>query len=376
MRLLVVMPGLTHDAGAERSFLAMAPALVREGLEVHVALLTDRQGPVPDLRALGMVTHDLSGARSLPARARAIRRLVRSVRPDVVHASLFEATVPSQLAVVGTGVPVVVSWTGTSYSPERYAEVASAWKLRMIQAMDGFVGRISRTRYHAVTEGVGRVNAAALRVPRERVMVGERGRDAEKYAVTPDSVAETLASLGLDAGTPVVLALGRQDVVKGYDSLLEAFDRVAAHLPTAQLLIGGRDGSATPALQRQLAGLAHGERVRFLGQRDDVPELLHLASVVVCSSTREGAAGSLIEAMACATPIVSVPLDGLEGVVVHEENALVVPRPDLGDAIERVLSDPDLAARLGAGGRATYEQRFTVRRAADRMVEIYEAATR
>ena len=72
-------------------------------------------------------------------------------------------------------------------------------------------------------------------------------------------------------------------------------------------------------------------------------------------------------------PIASVELPGLEDVLVDGHNALVAPRDALSDAIGRVLDDPDLAARLGANGRAMFEERFTISRSALRLAEIYRA---
>ena len=102
-----------------------------------------------------------------------------------------------------------------------------------------------------------------------------------------------------------------------------------------------------------------------------VPELLATAEVVVCCSKREGAAGALIETMAAGVPIVTVELDGLEGVVVDDLNGLVVARPDLGAGLERVLGDPALAARLGAGGRTFYEEHYSLDAAAARLADTY-----
>ena len=88
------------DAGAERSLLALAPGLLEAGIELHLALLTKRQTLVPELEDLGVVIHDLSSARRLPRRVRALKRTVAAVSPDLVHATLFEASQVAQLATL------------------------------------------------------------------------------------------------------------------------------------------------------------------------------------------------------------------------------------------------------------------------------------
>ena len=375
--VLAVMPGITPDAGAERSFVDVVEGMVAAGITLHLALLTDRHVLVPEVEAGGGVVHDLSGARSFPARVLAIRRLIAQLRPAVVHSTLHEATFPSQIATIGTGARSLVTWANTSYTEEHFSGLeAPRYKLRLVQLADLLVSHTSRSRYHAVTSGVGRVNRANLRVRADRVFVGERGRDPGRFDLSDEKLAACRSSLGLPDGARFVLAAGRQDVQKGYTSLLAAFDVVAGDHDDLHLLIAGRPGSATAALEQQRDTMRHGDRVHFLGQRPDAAELMTLATVVVCASIREGAAGALIETMACATPIVSVPLAGLEDVLQDGVNALVVPREELASGIERVLADPALAASLGAGGRATFDERFTIARSAGRLAEIYRQVAR
>lgn len=365
IRVLKVIPGLNGGGGAERSLLSTAPGLVRCGIRLHVAVMSDRQRLVPDLEAAGVVIHDLSNRHGFVATVRALRRLLRDVEPDVLHATLFEASAPSQVASVGSGVPVLVTWAATTYTEDHLAEPgAKRLKLRGYQLLEVVLGRASSTWYHAVTPAVARLNAASLRVDPGRVLVGERGRDAALFPPWKGPVD--------DGSRPVtVLAVGRQDPQKGYETLLDAFDELAERDERVQLRIAGREGLATPSLTARHRRLRHAERVEFMGARDDVPGLLADSSVVVCTSRREGAAGALIEAMAAGVPIVSVPVAGLDGILLDGVNSLVVPRDQLADGLERVLRDPALARTLAEGGRRTYEQRFTIEAATAQMAEVY-----
>lgn len=376
LRVLTVLPGITPDAGAERSMVDVTAGLTSAGVELHMALLTDRHVLVPEVRAGGGTVWDLSDRRGTVRRVRALRELISRLRPAVVHSTLHEATFTTQLAMLTLPrrrrPTMLATWATTAYTPEYFAGFdIPEWKLRMVQLADAALSHASASRFHAVTPGVARTNTRNLRVRADRVHVGERGRDAERFRLDDERLETTRRSLDAPPGTRFVLAAGRQDTQKGYSLLLEQFDRVAEGRGDVWLLIAGRPGSATAALEQQRGAMRHGDRVRFLGQRADAPELMTIASVVVSSSIREGAAGSLIEAMACGTPIAAVPLDGLDGVLVDDRNALVAPRDQLGDAIGRLLDDPDLAARIGAEGRRTFEERFTIERSASRLAEIY-----
>lgn len=370
MKVLASFPHLDPTGGAERSYAMIAPALIERGVDLHIAVLTDGQGMVPELEAVGVTIHDLSGQSGIARSAMALRRLARSLGADLLHGSLFEAAAASQLASIGTGIPVLVTWANTNYVDARSSEPGqSARSLRRLRLAETALARFSRSHFHAVTDQVGKLNAAALGVTASRVHIGERGRDPLEFefvARPPVDGAQHAASEG-----PVLLAVGRQDHQKGYPQLVAAVDLLCVEHPGIQLWIAGREGSGTNDLEQSIRAMDHPAAVRILGQRSDVADLLASADAVVCASWREGAAGALIEAMAVGTPIVSVELDGLDGVLVDGRNAVVVQRDDLAAGIGQVIEDPDAAARRATVARADFERRFTLEASADRMVEIY-----
>lgn len=377
MQVLVVMPGIGPEGGAEQSFVSVAPLLLERGVDLHLAVLTGYQTLVPHVERLGVVVHDLSSHRTLGSQVRALRRLVGRLRPDLVHATLWEATTPTQLALAGGRTPLLVTWAVTPVTERGSGELDTGrWKRVALELIDAALGRLSGAEYHAVTPGVAAAMGRRLRVPAGRIHVGERGRDLTAFRST-DGGPRVRRELGIGDTDRVVLAVGRQDPQKGYDDLLNAFDRLAGADDADWLLIAGREGAATPALRARREASPHRDRILLLGHRDDVAELLAAADVVVCSSWREGAAGALLEAMASGTPVVSVPLAGLHGILVDGVNARIVARERLHVGVREVLEQPEFAARLATGGRLTVEQRFTLERCADRLADIYrQVATR
>ena len=172
----------------------------------------------------------------------------------------------------------------------------------------------------------------------------------------------------------MVLTVGRQDHQKTHDDLVRTFDRYAAAHPGHRLAIVGRAGTGTSALSEALRTMTHRESVLVLGHRNDVPALIGVADAVVCSSLREGAAGVLLEAMLIGTPVISVPLDGLRGVLVDGKNARVVPLDDLPQALESTFGDPAATDAMTVVAQAEAEDRFSIARAADRLADIYRWA--
>jgi glycosyltransferase involved in cell wall biosynthesis len=215
-----------------------------------------------------------------------------------------------------------------------------------------------------------------LKLEPERITVVERGRDPARFEPVGLTREEARARIGVDVDAEVVLAVGRQEFQKGLVHLLDAVATTLLGRPKLVVLIAGRAGNATAAIDARLA--ARGDlvdRVRMLGHRDDVPSLLAAADVFALPSLYEGTAGAAIEAMAASVPVVASRVSGMDGVLEDDRNALLVPPGDvgaLGVAIARALDDEALRARLGAAGRATFAERFTLARSADEMVALYE----
>lgn len=369
LRVLAVLPGVNPSAGAERSFAMTAPGLIQRGISLDLVVFTERQGLVPELERAGVVIHDRSSCTTWWSRARALGEVIAATRPDVVHATLWDAVVPAQIAC-GRRVPLVVTWAGiaTWACPARDVD---RWKRSVLRTVDRVLAGWSGTRFHAVTEGVADLNASALGVRRSHVSVVERGRP-EPAGLSGAESSELRRQLGLHEDERVVLAVGRLEPVKDHVGLIRAVGRLPDGHPGVRLLIAGRDGSASEAVTA--AAEASTAVVSLLGQRDDVPSLLQIADVFVMSSRREGAAGAVIEAMSVGLPIVATDVEGQRGILRHRENALVVPvgdAPALAGAIAELLDDPGLAERLGGAARRTYEERFTLDAAVDGLTAMY-----
>ncbi|HXF71606.1 MAG TPA: glycosyltransferase, partial [Actinomycetota bacterium] len=149
--------------------------------------------------------------------------------------------------------------------------------------------------------------------------------------------------------------------------------------PRLRLLIAGRRGHASGRLDAALRRLRLDGAARLLGQRDDVPELLAAADIFVFPSLYEGLGGALIEAMALGLPIVASDLPAIREVVEEGSNAILVPPAspsDLAGAIESLVDDPARRAAMGARSREIFEERFTLERSVERMVDLYRRVAR
>lgn len=160
--------------------------------------------------------------------------------------------------------------------------------------------------------------------------------------------------------------------VKRVPWLLRAFDLATRGTQATLTLVGdGPDHGACRTLAREL-GLA--ERVRFLGERDALPELLAPADVFVLSSSEESFGLSALEAMSCGTPVVATHVGGVGEVVEDGVSGLLSGLDDLegfASNLARLLSEPELAERMGRAARQTAEQRFSRNTVVGRYESLY-----
>jgi glycosyltransferase involved in cell wall biosynthesis len=169
------------------------------------------------------------------------------------------------------------------------------------------------------------------------------------------------------------LAVGRQEPQKGFDVLFNALPAVRSRLPELRVLVAGREGRSTRALAEQVRGAGLGETVTFLGMRDDVPDLMCAANVLAFPSRWEGAAGTLIEAMALECPIVTSRLPTLLETVDESTAELVSPGDpdDLARGLLDVLADGPGMADQVSHARQRFESGYSVEVSARRMSHLY-----
>ncbi|MBA2246036.1 MAG: glycosyltransferase [Gemmatimonadetes bacterium] len=236
--------------------------------------------------------------------------------------------------------------------------------------------RRARLKHRTVAAGVDRYIAVsremerAMRplVPRRRLSVVPNGIRVHDFARTRSPA--TRAALLRSGERALVLTVARLDWQKGLDQLLQA----AALVPGVRFVIAG-EGAERARLEREATALGIADRVDFLGERSDVPDLLASADLFVLPSLIEGLPVSVLEAMAAGVPVVATDVPGTrEAVQDGETGVLVQPGdpPALARAIRRLLEERSLAARLAEAGRCRVRREFSVEAMVGRVMGIYE----
>ena len=282
-----------------------------------------------------------------------LRRIFRSLAPDLVHLHTARAAWLGGLAARLAGVPAIA--TRRMDRPFRIGAKARLIYRRLV------------ARTVAISPVVATQLAEAA-VPAECIRTIPSAIDPK--GLVPCLGREALrAKEGVASDTPLLLALAALVWRKGLDLLLDAMANLAPDAGAPQLWIAG-SGPDRGALERQARSLGLEGRVRFLGWRDDTADLLAACEVLVLPSRREGLGVAALEAMAAGRPVVATRVGGLDDAVVPGRTGILVPPDDtaaLADALRQLLVDPELRARLGAEGPRRVAEGFL----AEQMVEAY-----
>jgi glycosyltransferase involved in cell wall biosynthesis len=195
-------------------------------------------------------------------------------------------------------------------------------------------------------------------------------------AFTPDSQSEP-RDWRFNA-RHVVAIVGHLSEVKGYPIFLDAAARISSVLDDCVFLAIGRDTLGQgygDHLERRARETGLTDRVKFLGWQSNVAEIVRQADVVVSPSLGEGFPLAVLEAMACARPVVATTVGGVPEAVVHGETGYLVPPGEVEPFVEatlRLLRDRAAAERMGLEGRRRVETRFSLTRFVNGVQSLYD----
>ena len=207
-----------------------------------------------------------------------------------------------------------------------------------------------------------------------RIDVIENGIDVERYRTQPDHMY-LRDRLGLRRERRYVAMVARFHPVKDHAMLLRAFAQVAVARNDVDLLLVG-DGPLRQAVEAQVRVGGIESRVKFMGVRGDVPEILQAIDLFALTSVSEAASLTLLEAMAAARPVVVTDVGGNPEIVRRGIDGLLVPRGDdaaAAGAILYLLGHPTAAAAMGVAGRARVEERYRLNRTIERYYGLYRS---
>lgn len=348
-RVLHVIPSL-DQSGAEKQLVLAARHLPRDEFDLHVTAIS-RGGYYEELLKDAGVPVHLLGKRLKwdPWSLARLTRLIKELKPDIVHTWMFGGNSYGRVAARWAGVPHVVA-------SERCVD---QWK-------SGYHFTIDRLLMRWTDKVV--VNAEAIRqfyarqgIAPDRVELIPNAIEPRPLA-TDEEAARIRESLDLKPGVPVIGFVGRLWPQKRVQDLIWAADILRMSGWDFTILIIGA-GPRRTSLERFADQLEITPQVRFLGHRKDAESLLPAIDILALPSQFEGLPNVVLEAMMAAKPVVGTRIPGIDEVVVDRQTGILVPvrQPlELARGLRELLADPAQRIEMGQVGRERVLGEFSV----------------
>ncbi len=360
-------------AGAENHLFKLLPGVATGGWDVHFVTVFDRSGPPLSAeyeRALRQLSDsgveiahlDVAG-KADPSGTLKVADVLRRLRPDLVHTHLPYADLFGSMGARIARVSRVLSSRHHDYSMSADEVQKYRRYYRIVNPLQDAVLAISQ-RIAELCRVEERRDPGTIHT----VWYGCEDQAVDRHAAREAICRE----LRLEPAARLVGTIGRLIPLKGHRYALEAFAGLRESCPDAVWLVVG-DGPDRAGLE-ELAQAALGDRVRFLGQRADIPVLMAAFDLLVHPTTAEGFGLVLLEAMTQSTPIVATRVGALPEIVVDGITGMLVPPRNsaaLAVAIRSALNASQHLREMGTAGRRRYEQLFTRERMIRETLDVY-----
>jgi glycosyltransferase involved in cell wall biosynthesis len=338
--------GYFAEAGCEVSLITDYPADIK-GVEIHYIK------PVVERKPL--IRHPIQIARVI--------KLVRSIRPDILHAH-YVAEDGWYGALVGYHPFVLSAWGSDIYDVPTFSpfhRYITSFALKMADLI-------------TVNSVDLRSRAIALGALPERVELHNWGIDLDSF--DPGVESDVRHSMGIGEGAPVVLSMRGFKPFYNIDIVVEAIPLVLAEIPETRFIIIG-EGHTEAELKGRVEALGIQDAVHFVGRipSQDVPRYLVASDVSLSVPSHDGTAATLLESMACGVPLVVSDVPSNREWIEDGYNGLIVPvrdRDSLARAVVRLLKSPDERGAFRLRNLGTVREKADRKVRMARMMELYQ----
>lgn len=368
INLLQVVNGLAIG-GAEKKLLELVKHLDKRRYNIIVCSI-GQGGPLQkDFEALDLdvvVCHkrnkfDLSLINK-------VARLIRECEIDLVQTTLLLADIVGAFAARWSGLrPPVISWETVSHGENDILRTKSrhVWAYKAAMKRVDKIVAVSREIQHSLMERRG--------IAPEKIELIPYGVDLRKFT-RRNGTFDKRGELKIAGDRVVIGTVARAEPYKGVAYLQQAAVQLVRQYPKLDFLFVG-DGSLRKELEAQVHALGLSQRIRFLGFRNDVHEIMNAFDIFVLPSLTEGLPNVILEAMASYKPVIATAVGGIPEAVVEGETGLLIPPGDAGAiaaAIRKLLSHNKAALRMGEAGRKRVEELFSLQREVASFDRLYQ----
>ena len=290
--------------------------------------------------------------------------LIRKNKFDIVHTHSSKAGFLARLAARIGGVPVIL------YTPHGFGYIQfKGFKRELYKLVERFAASLS-DRILVQSESEKTIAIEDKIAPIDKFQVIENSIDAKKFnqkTSLPDFMKR------MPIGSLFVTMVARLERPKRPEDLIRAAEIVAKGINKIYFLFVG-DGSLRKSMERLTTDKSLGERVLFLGHRDDIPSILHGSHVFVLASSSEGMPAVVLEAMAAKKPVIGTDTKGIKDVIENGTNGYLFKDGDyksLAKYIMSLVKNKTLATEFGKEGYKRITRRFSVGRMITKIERVY-----
>ena len=349
--------------GVKRLFAWMIPRFDRDRFNVSLVSLRKKDLSEETLDSFGVDITYLHKSKFDPSTLPALLKVIDRKKIDILHLHGYGATTFGRLAGAMRRLPTILHEHANLTDTPWFQKIADA------------VLEPSTDIALAVSNSTAEFVIKARQVPPDKVKTVYLGVPLEEFSRSrsSDEIARARHELGAAPDEFVVGTVTRLHDSKGNSYLIDAAARVVQQRKNAKFYLVG-EGPLLGGLQQQAQALNLGDRFIFHGFAKDVAAVVSAFDLSVFPSLWEGTPLTVFEALAMGKPIVATDADGLVDVLSHDRDALIVPKRDaeaLANAIDRMIDNAELRARLGAGARDTGRQ-YDIAAFVRKMERLYE----
>jgi glycosyltransferase involved in cell wall biosynthesis len=300
-------------------------------------------------------------------------KALRKIRPDIVHTHSSKAGIIGRLAAFFARVPVVIhTFHGFGFHDfqrpfVRYVYILTEKVTALVT--DKLVAVSIQNIYKGLKYGIGR---------KEKYILIRSGIETSRYKDHGADKPKKMAELGIKPGLKIVTTIGPFKPQKNLDDFIRAAGSVLKKQPNTVFLVAG-DGEQRPHLESLITELKLNGKVRLIGWRRDIIDILSISNVFVLTSLWEGLPRSILEAMCCGLPVVANAVDGVSEIVRHDVSGFLVQPHDYektASFVARLLGDESLARTFGTRGSLIIDQEYDINYMVKQQEELYATLIR
>ncbi len=351
----ILVHGLSHESGMSD----LEEKIVADGIE-------EAKKNGVNVIALPSMVRSIRPLKDLKALLSLVWLIFRE-KPDIVHTHSSKAGILGRMAAKINFVPHIIHTPHGHVFYGHFGPLVS----KIFMWVERIFSRIT-DRMVALTDGEmdDYINLSVCSP--QKLLKIHSGVDVNQFKQSNGNMVEKRRSLGLDQNGKIVGFVGWLLPIKGPGYLLKAMDYVWQEYPDTALVFVGK-GDLDMDLRAQALKVSANGRVKFLGWREDIDEIMPVFDMLVLPSLNEGMGRVLVEAMAAGKPVVASRTGGIPDLVWHGETGYLVPPADekaLADGIKKLLDDAGRAWEMGQQGKKRCQQ-FSLEAMIEKLDALY-----